>query len=268
MNIFNLTESLTTQGAMPEEQVAGVSRRDVFQKLGVFGKKLATGAVPLGATTLLTGQKAMAANETVIDILNFALLLEYLDSTFYTLGLESGVIPAGFQRDVFGQISRNELSQVRFLQNTIRSLGGEPIEKPNFDYTAKGRFMPFRHYDQFLAISQAFEDTGVRAYKGQAPNLMGYDAILRAALQIHSVEARHAARIRRLRALQSWILLDERGKGMPAETQPVYQGEAQVIQGGVNLTTVTTYDQYDVSEAFDEPLTREEVTAIASLFLA
>lgn len=268
MNIFNLTQSIAAQGAGPEQPAAGMSRRDVFEKLGAFGKKLATGAVPLGATTLLTAQKAVAGTDTVVDILNFALLLEYLDSTFYTLGLESGVIPPGFERDVFGQISKNENHQVQFLQNTIRSLGGEPIEKPEFDYTAKGRFAPFERYSQFLAIAQAFEDTGVRAYKGQAPNLMGYNTILRAALQIHSVEARHAARIRRLRGLQGWILLDERGEGMPAETQPVYQGEAQVTQGGVNLTTVTAYDRFDVSESFDEPLTRQEVTAIASLFLA
>jgi hypothetical protein len=224
--------------------------------------------VPLGATTLFTTQKAVAATETVADILNFALLLEYLDSTFYTLGLESDVIPPGFERDIFGQISKNENHQVQFLQNTIRSLGDEPIERPEFDYTAKGRFAPFQHYGQFLAIAQAFEDTAVRAYKGQAPNLMGHNAILRAALQIHSVEARHAARIRRLRGLQGWILLDERGEGMPAETQPVYQGEAQVTQGGVALTTITAYDRFDVSESFDEPLNKEEVTAIASLFLA
>jgi hypothetical protein len=35
-----------------------------------------------------------------------------------------------------------------------------------------GAFDPFNNYTQFLALSQAFEDTGVRAYKGQATNLI------------------------------------------------------------------------------------------------
>jgi rubrerythrin len=211
-----------------------------------------------------TTQQAVAADEDIVDILNFALLLEYLDSTFYELGLEVGVIPAGFHRQIFMQLSKNENRQVAFLQKTIRDLGGTPIPKPDFDYTAKGAFRPFENYGQYLLLSQAFEDTGVRAYKGQAPNLMGNEAILTAALRIHSVEARHAARVRRLRGVQSWYLRTDRDKGIEA----VYKGEGQLTQGGVNLSTVTQVSELDIMEAFDEPLTKEEVLAIASLFLA
>ena len=49
-----------------------------------------------------------------------------------------------------------------------------------------------------MVLAQAFEDTGVRAYKGQAGNLISNSAYLTAALQIHSVEARHASYIRDL----------------------------------------------------------------------
>jgi hypothetical protein len=48
-------------------------------------------------------------------------------------------------------------------------------------------------------LAQAFEDTGVRAYKGQAGNVMSNKTVLQAALQIHSVEARHASQVRRMR---------------------------------------------------------------------
>jgi hypothetical protein len=34
--------------------------------------------------------------------------------------------------------------------------------KPTFDFTVGGAFDPFNNYTQFLALSQAFEDTGVR----------------------------------------------------------------------------------------------------------
>ncbi len=263
MNVFNLLASLDANQIDSQEHLHKASRRDVFRSLGKFGKKLAMGAVPLGTASLATTQQAVAADEQIVDILNFALLLEYLDSTFYERGLEVGVIPAGFHRQIFAQLSRNENRQVAFLQNTIRALGGTPIPKPEFDYTAKGAFRPFESYGQYLLLAQAFEDTGVRAYKGQAPNLMGNDEILTAALRIHSVEARHAARVRRLRGVQSWYLRTDKDKGIAA----VYQGEDQLTQGGVDLGSITDVEPVDLMEAFDEPLTREEVQAIASLFL-
>jgi rubrerythrin len=58
-----------------------------------------------------------------------------------------------------------------------------------------------------LALAQAFEDTGVRAYKGQAANLMSKPDLLTAALQIHSVEARHASEVRRLRGQKDGLLV-------------------------------------------------------------
>jgi hypothetical protein len=69
----------------------------------------------------------------------------------------------------------------------------------------------FTNYETFKAVAQAFEDTGVRAYKGQAPALMPYKDVLTAALTIHSVEARHASQVRRLR-------------GNFTEQEPFYQG--------------------------------------------
>ncbi len=44
----------------------------------------------------------------------------------------------------------------------------------------------FSNYKTFLALSQAFEDTGVRAHKGQAGSLKSSDEILTVALQIRS----------------------------------------------------------------------------------
>ena len=92
------------------------------------------------------------------------------------------------------------------------ALGSHAVKKPNFDFTAKGAFGDvFSNYKTFLALSQAFEDTGVRAYKGQAGNLKASDEILTAALQIHSVEARHAAEVRLIRGQPAWIVSNSRG---------------------------------------------------------
>lgn len=175
------------------------------------------------------------------------------------------------------QISKHEKAHVEFLIAGLEGAGVEPVAKPEFDFTAGGLFDPFNlngtgqdvAYAQFLALSQAFEDTGVRAYKGQATNLMGTD-FLTPALQIHSVEARHASEVRRLRGLKGWITSNERGEGIPAEAQPVYDGEENVVQGGVDVTTLgdgAPFSMDSSTEAYDEPLSKEDVLAIASLFI-
>lgn len=118
-------------------------------------------------------------------------------------------------------------------------------------------------------MAQAFEDTGVRAYKGQAGNFLG-SPFLTAALQIHSVEARHVSEIIRLRGLKGWITNNERGTGMPEATQAVYNGAKNIIQDGVDVTTLgsgTPFGMRASTEAYDEPLTGDEASAIASLFI-
>ena len=61
----------------------------------------------------------------------------------------------------------------------------------------------FANFDTFATLSSTFEDLGVAAYKGQAGNLQG-TPVLTTALQIHSVEARHAAEVRRVRGFVGW----------------------------------------------------------------
>jgi len=62
------------------------------------------------------------------------------------------------------------------------------VPKPNFDFTAGEAFADvFSNYQTFLAVAQAFEDTGVRAYEGQAGNSQSNGNILTVALQIPSV---------------------------------------------------------------------------------
>jgi hypothetical protein len=169
------------------------------------------------------------------------------------------------------QISQHETAHVEFLR---AALGTSAIEKPSFDFTAGGQFASaFTDYMTFLALSQAFEDTGVRAYKGQAGNLLADDATLRAALQIHSVEARHAAQVRRLRgevagqSIKGWISGKE-SHGLP---EAIYSGEENITPAGASLDTISSLSGLPSSaktEAFDEPLTKEAVLAIVQPFLA
>lgn len=272
MNIIKFLDSFTTQALHPEKkQQNGVSRRQAFGKMGDLGKQLAMSAVPLGAI-IFSSKKAMAqTSSNPIQALQLALTLEYLEDEFYRLSLESGVIPAGSRVEkAFMQIGKHEKAHVDFL---IAGLGSNSVGKPEFDFTAGGAFDPFNDkgvgqqtaFAQMLALAQAFEDTGVRAYKGQAANLISTPDLLTAALQIHSVEARHASEIRRIRGLKGWIVQNNRGAGMPEATQAVYNGEQQLIQAGYD--TAQEFGADAGTEAYDEPLSGSDAVAIASLFI-
>ncbi|MBA3987476.1 MAG: ferritin-like domain-containing protein [Flavobacteriales bacterium] len=273
MNMIKFLDEFTTEKLIS----ATSSRREMFNTFGSLGKKAALAAIPFGLATMPAKTFAQSTSRNPVDALQLALTLEYLEDEYYVLGLQSGVIPGGRPQTVFQQISQHESAHVDFLIAGLTGAGATPVAKPTFDFTVGGAFDPFNDsgigqemaYAQFLALSQAFEDTGVRAYKGQAGNLQG-SPFLTAALQIHSVEARHASEIRRLRGLKGWITRNERGEGMPEATQAVYNGEENLIQGGIDVTTLGTGSPFTVdasTEAYDEILTGDEAVAIASLFI-
>lgn len=85
------------------------------------------------------------------------------------------------------------------------ALGGAAVAKPQFDYTACGKYPDIlRNFNTFALVSQTLEDTGATACKGQAPKLLkGGAQLLTTALRIHSVEARHAAEVR-VSCVRSW----------------------------------------------------------------
>ncbi len=154
---------------------------------------------------------------------------------------------------------------VSFLKQTLGSLA---VPKPEFDFTAGGALPnPFKNYEVFKILSQGFEDTGVRAYKGQAGALKPYDVYLTAALSIHSVEARHASEVRRLRGETGWI--PNADPAAPAAIRAVYEGDDNTIQLGIDVGAAPGpfLGRVNGTAAFDEPLTRAQVLAIAGPFI-
>lgn len=250
-----------------------VSRRDALDQLKSAGLTLAAASMPLAILGRSTPASAQSMDDAV-DILNFALTLEYLEDSYYRQGLNaSGLIPSE-TRPAFEKVSQHESAHVAVLTDTIENLGSDPVSfsDEDFDFTAGGNFDAFNDYPTFLLLSQAFEDTGVRAYKGQAPKIAGNE-LLTPALQIHSVEARHAAEVRRIRAssqgasVKPWITNAENGNAPAA----VYAGEDNITQAGVDQTALGEYTAAEASEAYDEPLTMDEVAGengIAAPFFA
>jgi rubrerythrin len=260
-----MTDQTTTvlDALDPELLAHTVSRRDALGNLGSSVAKVAIASAPLMLGVMAKSAFAQSGNipQGIRDVLNFALTLEYLEDEFYKAGLAANGLIPGNARTVFQQIGKHETAHVVLLQSV---LGSNAVAKPTFDFTAGGAFGDvFTNYQTFLALAQGFEDTGVRAYKGQAANLISDNGTLTVALQIHSVEARHAAQVRRMRNQKGWVTNATTDVSALAA---VYAGDGETMQAGVN--TATFVNAAAATEAFDEPLTKDAVLAIAGMFIA
>lgn len=270
MNILNIIDEIEKFDPEVCERLG--SRRATLSSVGKMGMKAAVAAVPVALGSMFNKAYAgTAAHEEILKVLNFALTLEYLEATFYEMGLDAkmggNLLLQGRERKVFGIIGMHEKQHVEFLKKTIMALGGTPVAKPKFDFTANGAFPTvFSDLATFMTLSQIYEDLGVRAYKGQATKLMSNDAVLTAALQIHSVEARHAAKVRTMRGCKGWITNSD-GCKIPDAASAVYRDENNVVQAGINLQEKLPYSREQISEAFDEPLGMHTVLQLAKPFI-
>jgi Ferritin-like domain len=224
---------------MDNEKVGQVSlelssdRRGFMRKAGLATAGLAGAAVlggRLGVLDRLPGMKKMALTQaavnagsiTDVDILNFALNLEYLEAEFYTVVTtgktlkESGFTLSGKGnsgptkggskvdfvhssnrvevtkqlKDVMEEITYDEQQHVLLLRG---ALGDDAIAKPTINLDALGTgFQGFLHC---TALARAFEDVGVSAYGGAAP-LISSKAYLATAARIALTEAYHAGNLR------------------------------------------------------------------------
>lgn len=213
-----------------------------------------------------------AASADVLDSLQLVLRLAHLQSDLYSRALAATDFVAATDQTVFTTLRTQEGAHVTTLSGLILLRSSTPVPRPVFDFTAKGALPGFGfatgQYETFRLLAQAFEDLSVRAYKGQLQALVADKPALNAALAIHSVEGRHASEVRRLRGKKGWITGSSRDD-LPAFLQPVYDGEDNVTQGTVNVTAAASgFGGADAaSEAFDEPLTAVQVTAILAIFL-
>ncbi len=206
---------MAQKSIIPEAIAAAQNRRSFVKKLG-----LASAAVGAGLSVGLKKAQA-AATQTDIEVLQFALNLEYLESEFYTyattgkgiealgIGVDGLANPGNpttggytkngaavafsnsivFTSEVANEIADDERNHVTVLRT---ALGNEAIAKPNIDLGALG--FGFGSQDDFLKLARIFEDIGVTAYAGGAPLLSS--AIVATAARILAAEAEHVANIR------------------------------------------------------------------------
>lgn len=156
-------------------------RRNFLKWAGIFGVGTTLTAVGLN------DHLASAQTGGDIDILNYALTLEYLEADFYKRGLDAGIL-TGREQELVAPIADHEAAHVTAISSTVQDLGGEPVKKPRFKYPSG----TFGGRDKFLQTAATFEELGVDAYHGQVTKIQNVD-ILAAAASIAGVESRHAA---------------------------------------------------------------------------
>ena len=234
-------------------------------------KLLALGSIPIALGALAKDVYGQAPSD-IIDALRLGLQLEYLESELYSRGIAAaGLIPTA-DRTIFTTINAQESAHVTALLSLMQGRG-TPNAKPAFDFTGNGIFTGFAflptQYETFKMLAHAFEDFGVRAYKGQLPRLVTEKSVLTPVLTIHSVEARHAAEIRRLRGKKGWISSQSRDD-LPSAFQSIYDGEENTTHAGIDVTALAGVVGGGAlaTEAFDEPLTKDKVSAVIRAFLA
>lgn len=285
MNLQNIISEI--EKADPEVYDRLDSRRNAMKRFANVSGKFALASIPFALGSMFKTAYGQSTT-TVNDVLNFALTLEYLEAEFYNnvVGSAGYLTASPAAQGALSKIKDDENNHVAFLKSV---LGSAAIAKPAFDFTAgsgsgTGPFAGYlANYDVQLAMAQTFEDTGVRAYKGQATALQGNRTVLTAALEIHSVEARHASHIRQMRrarnmaipssqVVKPWITGKETGIDYPPANSAVqlsYNGEDNATQATVSIVGIggnSFVDAAAASAAFDEPLSTQEVLDIVTPF--
>ena len=184
-------EALDADGAIQEaaykvDPEGAATRADFFKKAAIGGGALVAGGVVFGGLPALALGAPSKAQD--VDILNYALTLEYLETAFY----KEARAKAGLKGETatFAKVAGgHEAAHVAALKKV---LGSKAVASPTFDFGAT-----VQSQKAFQMTAMAVEDLGVSAYAGQGPRLKQLP-VIQAALAIHSVEARHAAWIRNI----------------------------------------------------------------------
>ena len=200
------------------------NRRSLLKKIGI-ASAAATAAVATGGFKL----KAQTSSEpSVVEVLQFALNLEYLEAEFYTMATMGKTIsqvgigtngttgnggpegPGGpvlggnqvnfsnntmFTSTVASQIGNDERNHVTLIRTALSGAGVSPVAEPEINLNALG--VGFANELQFLTLARVFEDLGVSAYGGAAQlTTVSSSPYIGTAALILAAEAQHVSNIR------------------------------------------------------------------------
>src|SRR5690242_277270 len=124
MNLQNILSEI--EKADPEVYGRLDTRRNAMKSFAKTSGRIALASIPFALGSMF--QKAYSSPATptdlVLDTLNFALTLEYLESNFYIKAVASGIIPSGEDLTALTVIRDHENEHVQFLSKAITAAGG------------------------------------------------------------------------------------------------------------------------------------------------
>jgi rubrerythrin len=176
-----------THSELSSPELAAVEIRGMTRQSFILRGAVAAGAaLGAGAVSPFVSNALAASGASDIDILNFALTLEYLEANFYKVKGKA-VALSGEARRVAAEFGDEEAQHVAALSKAISAAGGKPAKMPKFAF-------PVTDQASFLKLAYTLENVGVGAYNGAGPALQNKQ-YLAAAGSIVQIEARHAATI-------------------------------------------------------------------------
>ncbi len=195
---------------MQEPELANVQIKGTTRQAFILRGAVAAGSVYGLSTVVPFVGEALAQGGGDVDILNFALTLEYLEAAFYTQALKSTKGLSGDAKKLATTLRDNEMEHVSAITATVKKLGGKPVKAPGVDFGKA-----FASQKSFLTTAKTFEDLGVGAYNGAGPMIKSTE-VLAAAGSIVQIEGRHAGAIRLM--LGEKIAPSAFDKGIPMAT--------------------------------------------------
>ncbi len=198
-----------------------VSRRNFLagagMSVGAAGALVIAGCGSNSSTTATTTTPVTTAPAagapTELDVLNFALNLEYLEATFYLyittgnglstadMGTSPGAVTGGAKvaftdpnvTALAQQLAADEQAHVEFIRSLITGAGGTPVGMPALNLAALGTV---NSDATFLAMARQLETVGTSAYEGGIQYFVSDLTGLAYAATIHDTEGQHEGALR------------------------------------------------------------------------
>ncbi len=217
-------QQLATDLAVIElgQSVQALNRRSFFSNLGALGAATAAAGLMAYTPSAKAQTTPAAAAATILEVLNFALNLEYLEANLYinvtggtplTAFLGGGASVSGLPGTIsldpqtlatFQNLVQDETHHIELLRELIFQLGSTPINQPAIDYSLGGK-MKITTQAQLLAATRQFTAVGTSAYAGGAQYLVSNPTILTGAAEVLGAESQHLGAINYLCNLQGVV---------------------------------------------------------------